>query len=124
MNVATGVKVGLFHGPISGLKTDLGFEFGEEAYDVEKFDGLDVVLCGDIHKRSEFDIQNGKKGYMIGSCIQQNYGESINNHGFGILDIETMIYSYVNLHNPKPFVAFRINSYEDIEDGTEKLVNY
>ncbi len=32
-------KIGLFHGPISGLKTDLGFEFGEEAYEIEKFDG-------------------------------------------------------------------------------------
>jgi hypothetical protein len=28
------------------------------------------------------------------------------------------------LYNPKPFVAFRINSYEDIENGTEKFVNY
>lgn len=51
LNVATGIKVGLFHGPIQGMKTDLGFDFGEEAYDVEKFNGLDIVLCGDIHKR-------------------------------------------------------------------------
>ena len=124
IETAKGIKVGLFHGPIQGLKTDLGFDFGDHAYEVNKFDGLDVVLCGDIHKRSEFEIPNGKKGYMIGSFIQQNYGESINNHGFGILDIETMNYSYVNLHNPKPFVAFRMNSYEDIENGVEKLVNY
>jgi 3',5'-cyclic AMP phosphodiesterase CpdA len=48
---AKGIKIGLFHGPIQGLKTDLGFEFGEEAYDIKKFDGLEIVLCGDIHLR-------------------------------------------------------------------------
>ena len=48
---AKGLKVGLFHGPIQGLKTDLGFEFGEEAYSLSKFDGLEIVLCGDIHLR-------------------------------------------------------------------------
>ena len=48
---ANGRRIGLFHGPIQGLKTDLGFEFGEEAYDIKKFDGLEIVLCGDIHLR-------------------------------------------------------------------------
>jgi DNA repair exonuclease SbcCD nuclease subunit len=122
INESKGVKVGLFHGPIAGLKTDLGFEFGEEAYEIEKFDGLDVVLCGDIHKRAEFQIKNGK-GYMIGSTIQNNIGESINRHGYGIYDVETKDYNYVDLFNPKPFLKFSIKSFEDIENGSEKLVN-
>jgi DNA repair exonuclease SbcCD nuclease subunit len=123
INEAKGVKVGLFHGPIAGLKTDLGFEFGEEAYEIEKFDGLDVVLCGDIHKRAEFQIKNGK-GYMIGSTIQNNIGESINRHGYGIYDVETKDYNYVDLFNPKPFLKFSIKSFEDIENGTEQLKNF
>jgi len=48
---AKGYKIGLFHGEINGLKTDLGFNFGEESYDISKFDGLEIVLCGDIHLR-------------------------------------------------------------------------
>lgn len=48
---AKGYKIGLFHDPIQGLTTDLGYDFGDHAYDVEKFNGLDIVLCGDIHKR-------------------------------------------------------------------------
>ena len=123
INNSKGVKIGLFHGPISGLKTDLGFEFGEEAYEIEKFDGLDVVLCGDIHKRSEFQIKGGK-GYMIGSTIQNNIGENIRNHGFGIYDVETKKYDYVDLFNPKPFLKFKLNSFEDIENGTELLQNF
>ena len=117
-----GLKVGLFHGPIQGMKTDLGYDFGDEGYEISKFDGLNVVLCGDIHKRQEFNIKNGR-GYMIGSTIQNNMGESIGRHGFGVLDIKTMDYKYVDLDNPKPFLSFRLKSYDDILNETEKLVN-
>jgi len=119
---AKGTRIGLFHGPIQGMKTDLGFDFGEEAYDVEKFDGLEAVLCGDIHKRQEFKFKTGK-GYMIGSPIQQNIGESIGRHGYGIYDVESKDYNYVDLDNPKPFLKFSIKSFEDIENGTERLQN-
>jgi DNA repair exonuclease SbcCD nuclease subunit len=46
-----GFYVGLFHGPIQGMSTDLGFTF-DDAYDKINFVGCDLVLCGDIHKRS------------------------------------------------------------------------
>jgi len=45
------INIGLFHGPINGLKTDLGYSFGEESFDSSKFNGLHITLCGDIHKR-------------------------------------------------------------------------
>lgn len=51
------VKIGLFHGPINGLKTDLGYSFGEESFDPNKFDGLDIVLCGDIHRRQTIYLE-------------------------------------------------------------------
>jgi DNA repair exonuclease SbcCD nuclease subunit len=123
IETATGFKIGLFHDPVQGLTTDLGFDFGSHAYDVDKFNGLDIVLCGDIHKRATFNIPNGKRGVMIGSTIQQNYGESIVKHGFGIYDLETDEYSFVDLENPKPFLSFKMKSFDDIINGTEKLVN-
>jgi DNA repair exonuclease SbcCD nuclease subunit len=122
ISTAKGIKVGLFHGPIQGMTTDLGYDFGDHAYDTEKFDGLDIVLCGDIHKRQEFSFKTGK-GYMIGSPIQQNIGESIRNHGFGTYDFGTKEYTYTDLENPKPFLKFSIKSFEDIENGTELLRN-
>ena len=121
---AKGFKIGLFHGPIQGLKTDLGYDFGHEAYDSDKFSGLDVVLCGDIHKRSEFSISGNKRGFMIGSTIQQGFGENVFKHGYGIYEINSDNYSYVDLKNPKPFLSFKISSFDDLENGTEKLVNY
>ncbi len=73
------VKIGLFHGPVQGLTTDIGYKF-DTGFETDKFAGCDIVLCGDIHKRQVFNIPGGKKAYMVGSTIQQNYGETIKNH--------------------------------------------
>lgn len=120
---AKGYKLGIFHGPIQNLKTDLGFEFGDEAYDITKFNGLNCVFAGDIHKRAEFPIPNGKRGIMIGSFLQLNHGENISNHGYGIYNIDKDEYKYVNLSNPKPYLKFKINSFDDILDSKEILLN-
>lgn len=116
------VKIGLFHGPVQGLTTDIGYKF-ESGFESDKFAGCDLVLCGDIHKRQIFNIPGGKKAYMVGSTIQQNYGETIRNHGFGIYDVGTDTYDFIDLVNPKPFLKFSIKSFEDIENGIEKLTN-
>jgi len=147
------INIGLFHGPINGLKTDLGYSFGDESYDISKFDGLEIVLCGDIHLRQTLYtnsvIEVGKtkleeylkKGWnvestgtnlklkkqipviQIGSIIQQNFGENITKHGYGVYDVDKDDYQSVNLPNPKPFLKFKIDSIDDIVNGTEKLVN-
>lgn len=116
------VKIGLFHGPIQGLTTDIGYKF-DTGFDVDKFNGCDLVLCGDIHKRQVFNIPGGKKAYMVGSTIQQNFGETISKHGFGIYDVVENNYEFVDLINPKPFLSFKLDSYEDIINGTEILTN-
>ena len=115
-------KIGLFHGPVQGLTTDIGYKF-DSGFESDKFAGCDLVLCGDIHKRQVFNIPGGKKAYMVGSTIQQNYGETINKHGFGIYDIEKDEYVFVDLDNPRPFLSFKLSSYEDIENGGEILTN-
>lgn len=115
-------KIGLFHGPVQGLTTDIGYKF-DSGFDSDKFGGCDLVLCGDIHKRQVFNIPGGKKAYMVGSTIQQNYGETITKHGFGIYDVEKDDYVFIDLDNPRPFLSFKLSSYEDIENGSEKLAN-
>lgn len=120
---SSNLNIGLFHGPIQGLYTDIGYKF-EEGFDSSKFKGCDVVLCGDIHKRQVIDIPGGKKAYMIGSTIQQNFGERITKHGYGVYDTETGQYDFVDLPNPKPFLSFYINSFDCLEEGSEKLLNY
>lgn len=60
---------------------------------------------------------------QIGSLIQQNIGENITKHGYGIYDVETKEYRYIDLFNPRPFLKFSIKSIEDLETGTERLLN-
>jgi DNA repair exonuclease SbcCD nuclease subunit len=118
----TKLTIGLFHGPIMGLSTDMGFEF-EDAYDQLNFVGLDLLLCGDIHKRQTFTLPEGGKAVMIGSLIQQNFGETVNHHGYGIYDVDTDEYTFHDLQNEQPFLHFNITDIKDIEDGKEELVN-
>jgi DNA repair exonuclease SbcCD nuclease subunit len=117
------VKIGLFHGPVVGLTTDIGYKF-EDGFDTSRFAGCDLVLCGDIHKRQTFDIPGDKRAYMVGSTIQQNFGETVRKHGYGIYTVSDDKYEYVDLENKKPFLAFKIQSIDDLVNGTEKLVNY
>ncbi len=60
---------------------------------------------------------------QIGSTIQQNFGETLTKHGYGVYDLESDEYTFVDLPNPKPFLSFKITSYHDLETGTEKLLN-
>jgi hypothetical protein len=104
------------------MVTDLGFKF-TSGYNRLNFVGCDVVLCGDIHKRQRFDIPGGGYGVMIGSFIQQNYGETINHHGYGVLDVETLEYRFKDINNDYPFYHFKITDINDIEDDKETLLN-
>ena len=116
------LTIGLFHGPIMGLSTDLGYEF-EDAYDQLNFVDLDLLLCGDIHKRQQFTLPNGGHAIMVGSLIQQNFGETVKHHGYGIYDVESNEYEFHDLENEQPFLHFRINDIKDIENETEEHVN-
>jgi len=46
--------IGLFHAPIAGATTDIGYTFDDNHTQLNHFDGCDMVLLGDIHKRSCF----------------------------------------------------------------------
>ncbi len=115
-------KVGLFHGPIQGMSTDLGFKF-EDGYDRLNFVGLDLLLCGDIHKRQTFKLPGGGLASMVGSLVQQNFGETIKHHGYGVFDVDTKKYEFFDLPNEQPYMHFTISDINDIQDEKEELVN-
>jgi DNA repair exonuclease SbcCD nuclease subunit len=113
--------IGLFHGPIQGLTTDAGYTF-DDAYDKINFRGLNVVLCGDIHKRQVL-MQDDIQIIQIGSFLQQNFGETVKHHGYGEYDVTTNTYTFTDIENEHPFLEFKINDIKDIEDGTEIITN-
>ena len=113
--------IGLYHAPLVGASTDIGYEFNEGT-SLEIFEGCDMVLLGDIHKRQEFNY----KGIPIvypSSLIQQNFGESINKHGYLIWDVESKTYIEKDLKTRYGFYQFKIKSLEDIDNESEILTN-
>jgi DNA repair exonuclease SbcCD nuclease subunit len=113
--------VGLFHGPIIGLKTDLGYEI-DHGYGLEIFEGCDIVMCGDIHKRGGFNYKDVPI-FMSSSLIQQNFGENVSKHGFLLWDVESKTFTEHDVENKYPYYQFKIKSLEDLETGSEKLTN-
>ena len=119
-------KIGLFHGVISGAVNEQGFTFTYGA-EVEKFDDCDLVLCGDIHKRQTLKTTSGVEVIFPGSMLQQNFGETVSEHGYGVLtlneDNKTYGYKLFDIDNPVKYLQFKITDITDIEEGCEILVN-
>ena len=100
------INIALYHGSISGVKTDSGWvmEHGEHPIDI--FEGHDYAFLGDIHKTNQCLDEEGRIRYC-GSTVQQNHGET-NDKGFLIWEIEdkeSFKCRHIELKNPRPFVT-------------------
>jgi DNA repair exonuclease SbcCD nuclease subunit len=115
------IYIGLYHSPLTGIKTDLGFEFGE-VYSLDNFNGLDWVLAGDIHKRQVIKESNPTI-IMVGSMIQQNFGETLSSHGYCSINLETNKFNFVDIPNDYGYYQFKLKSIDDLDTGSEDLLN-
>lgn len=113
--------VGLYHDPLVGLKTAVGFEF-EDGKDISVFEGCDMVMCGDIHKRQTLYLRKTPI-VMPGSMIAQDFGESIGGHGYILWDVQNRTFVGYDLVSDYGFYTFKISSIDDIENESEKLIN-
>jgi len=44
-------KICCFHGPVNKAETDIGYTVASNSFSVQMFDGFDMAVLGDIHKR-------------------------------------------------------------------------
>lgn len=113
---STDINIGLYHGSISGCVTDIGFVMEDGEAEVSKFDVMDFVMLGDIHKRQSF--RNGRMQYP-GSLIQQNYGEELEK-GFLVWDIQSKDDFKVDFHPvskvPGRFYTIQVPANLDLDD--------
>lgn len=117
--------IGLFHGPINGFSTDVGYEFSD-VYELKQFEDCDMVMCGDIHKRSMSILKSGEKEIPVAfssSLIQQNFGETVSKHGYLLWDVETKTFDECDITNRFPLYNFRINSLDDLDNNGEIITN-
>ena len=47
-------KIVLFHGPVNKVQTDIDHTVSSNSFQVDMFDGYDMTMLGDIHKRQTF----------------------------------------------------------------------
>lgn len=113
--------IGLYHAPIINAKTDIGYEI-DHGSELEIFEGCDIAMLGDIHKRQSFNHKGIPIAYPS-SLIQQNFGENVSRHGFLLWDVETKTFTEHDVKNKSPFYQFKIKSLEDLDNGTEVLTN-
>jgi DNA repair exonuclease SbcCD nuclease subunit len=113
--------IGLYHAPIINAKTDIGYEI-DHGGELEIFEGCDIAMLGDIHKRQSFNY-NGIPIVYSSSLIQQNFGENVSKHGFLLWDVESKTFTEHDVENKFPFYQFKIKSLEDLDNGTEVLTN-
>ena len=98
------VNIALYHGSISGCKVDNGWTMEKGDNEVDCFDGHDLVLLGDIHKRQQLD-KKGRIAYP-GSLIQQNFSEEVEK-GFLIWEVndkEHISSKFITVENIRPFI--------------------
>lgn len=89
-------KIALYHGVVTNATISSGYVL-ESNISVKFFDGFDYVLLGDIHN---FSYLNEEKTIAYpGSLIQQNYGESYNNHGFLVWDLRSKTSEFYPIDN-------------------------
>ncbi len=93
------LKVALFHGPVDHSQTDIGYVVSSRHFTTDMFDGFHLALLGDIHKRQELISPKGCKCVYAGSLVQQNFGETLDKHGFLVWDLETLTYEEVDIKN-------------------------
>ena len=93
-------KIAVFHGGVGTFEVDTGLEMRDDNVRVSDFDGYDLVLLGDIHKR-QFLNKDETIGYC-GSLIQQNFAEAPE-HGFLLWDVEKRKSEFIQVENDYGF---------------------
>jgi len=114
------INIALYHGSVSGVKTDTGWVMTHGDHDIGVFAGHDFALLGDIHKTNQILDEEGRVRYC-GSTVQQNHGET-NDKGFLIWEIEDKNEFRVSHHvllNPKPFVTIELTPKGRMPKGTK-----
>ena len=99
-------RIGVFHGAVNNSKTDAGYTVRDENLPLKTFDGCHMVMLGDIHKFQY--LNKGETVAYAGSLIQQNFGETFENHGYVIWDIKTRKSEFFNIHNDYGYYTLRV----------------
>ncbi len=99
-------KVVLFHGTVDRCETDLGYRLPSDVK-ITKFEGYDLGLLGDIHKRQHLNKEETIS--YCGSLVQQNHGEGLS-HGYLLWDVPKRKSEYIEIPNDYGYYTLDIDN--------------
>jgi hypothetical protein len=108
-NLTNKHKIALFHGGVDKHQYDNNFVVRDEHVKIDTFEGYDMVLLGDIHKR-QFLNEEETIAYP-GSLIQQNFAEAPE-HGFLLWDVEKKKAEFHPVQNDYGYKILRVENGE------------
>ena len=122
------IYIGLFHGALIGSSLPNGYRM-DKGVSTSLFEGCDLVLCGDIHKRQVLKNRFGTPVIYAGSVFQRDFGESVNDHGFVTVRYSTTPigingYEFTDVDTDYGLYKMEISSPEDIDNEKEKALNF
>ena len=116
--------IDLYHDPIENVKLYNGLVFSKKNIPSIKDLLGDISMLNDIHLFQSFN--NGTKAYSS-SMIQQNYGETINGHGFLIWSINNKSFKFIEIPNEHAFIKLETNpgfNYDKINLISKHVAKY
>lgn len=118
----------LYHGVVNDAYNDFGYQFQNNRFNLEDFDGFDYVMLGDIHKHQILQYKENEKPHVVmcGSLIQQNFGESIKGHGITKWDLTTEISNniieFIEVENNFKYIDIALE--KDNVSNIEELIDH
>lgn len=104
-------NIALYHGAVNGCKSSTGFNLCGVSQ--KAFSGFDYVFLGDIH---QYQYLNKERTIAYSSSlIQQNFGETLQNHGYLLWNLKDEESEYINIDNNYGFYTFYLNTTSSLE---------
>ena len=97
----------VFHGPVNLAETDIGYTVSSNSFTTDMFEGFDMVMLGDIHKRQT--LGSSTIAYA-GSMIQQNHGEALDKHGYLLWDVDSRTFEEIDIPNDYGFYTLDVHN--------------
>ena len=107
------IKIALYHGMLKEIS------FSKNSISVENFKDYNFVLLGDVHERQ---FLKDNIAYS-GSLIQQNFGETLNEHGLIKWDIINKKSECVDIENDYGFVTITNNIINELPKNSRIRIN-
>ena len=104
------IKIALWHGDCASYDNIKA----HSKITIKDFKSYDYVMLGHIHKFQHLD-KNKTIAYS-GSLIQQNYGESIDKHGFIKWNLEKGNSKFVEIPNDYGYITIRLENNVELKD--------